>query len=635
MKYQTISLCMIVKDEEKTLERCLLSVKEIVDEIIIVDTGSTDKTLEIARKFTTNIHFFEWNGNFSEARNYATQFATSDYVLSLDADEYLEADSKHLLLEPLTKSYYFLRIRNVIRPGIVDNHSFTRLFRRDIGFIYKGAIHEQINITDFPHLEGEGLSVLIHHEGYNKKIMQEKNKNTRNMKIIEEELNENPTAFGYFNLGTQYKSIAQHEKAVQAYRKSYAINPNTTFAPKMLVFMIQSLYHLKRFPDALHVAKDAALLYPTYTDIRYEIGVVYKKLKYFKDAEISFLKCLELGEVNDYQFSSLEGVGSYLSNAHLAEIYGELGCRDKALHHIVESLRENRLHFASLRVFLELCRNMSNEDLVEQIKVLYKLDSSEEVTLLLQALYLLRHRLFATFAEYAQVKMSSEMKAWIHQMNEEMAMARQMWSMCEGFTEGSQRDLLYFAVVNQDIDFFKQYKNDFNMRIKEKGIFEKIINREKINEAEFSSEGELYFTSLCEDLLKSQKYDVVEYIMTKVHAPALRNQLAKMLFHYNFLELALDCILEPEKTSEKNEVYLLVGDILREMGSHGDAYHYYSKISVKNTSFNVLYRIYRLAAEVGDHEIEEECVKKMSKLSPVSEWAAKQPLANQSQAQYR
>ncbi|MGK0701623.1 glycosyltransferase family 2 protein [Priestia flexa] len=85
----SISLCMIVRDEEETLERCLLSVHHLVDEIIIVDTGSVDNTVKIAEKYTSNIFFLEWKDNFSFARNFSFSNATKDYILWLDADDYL------------------------------------------------------------------------------------------------------------------------------------------------------------------------------------------------------------------------------------------------------------------------------------------------------------------------------------------------------------------------------------------------------------------------------------------------------------------------------------------------------------------------------------------------------------------
>jgi len=94
----TLSLAMIVKNEEKVLARCLDSIAHIVDEIIIVDTGSTDKTVEIAKEYTTNVNYFEWIDDFSAARNYAFSKATCDYIMWLDADDYLEESEQEKLL---------------------------------------------------------------------------------------------------------------------------------------------------------------------------------------------------------------------------------------------------------------------------------------------------------------------------------------------------------------------------------------------------------------------------------------------------------------------------------------------------------------------------------------------------------
>ena len=91
---KTISLCMIVKDEEKVLDTCLNSIHDLVDEIIIVDTGSTDKTKEIAQKYTDKIYDFKWVDDFAKARNYSFSKATKDYIMWLDADDYLPEEEK-------------------------------------------------------------------------------------------------------------------------------------------------------------------------------------------------------------------------------------------------------------------------------------------------------------------------------------------------------------------------------------------------------------------------------------------------------------------------------------------------------------------------------------------------------------
>src|SRR3989338_5500840 len=101
MPKQTISLCMIVKNEEKYLEQCLNSVKDIADETIIVDTGSTDKTKEIAKKFKARVFDFKWSDDFSEARNESLKHATKEWILVLDADEIIDKNGLEKIKEAI------------------------------------------------------------------------------------------------------------------------------------------------------------------------------------------------------------------------------------------------------------------------------------------------------------------------------------------------------------------------------------------------------------------------------------------------------------------------------------------------------------------------------------------------------
>ncbi len=178
----TISLCMIVRNEAQNVELALQSACHFVDEVVIVDTGSTDNTIEICRKYTEKIYNFRWLNDFSAARNEAIKYATKDWILMLDADELLDQISAGLLKQSLGKQPVVDQVFSVLiydipadNPGqfikqpellnvkVNPAHQHTRLFRNHLGLQYKYALHEMI-----PHarddLRRSELRVL--HYGY-------------------------------------------------------------------------------------------------------------------------------------------------------------------------------------------------------------------------------------------------------------------------------------------------------------------------------------------------------------------------------------------------------------------------------------------------------------------------------------
>lgn len=150
----TISLCMIVKDEELTLERCLNCAKDLVDEIIIVDTGSKDKTVEIAKKFTDKVYYFEWIQDFAAARNYSFSKATKEYIFYLDADDIIsEEDQKKLkkLKSTINKSvdsvsmFYHLNVNKDGVPAL--SYRRNRLVKRSNNFKWYGRVHNYLQVS--------------------------------------------------------------------------------------------------------------------------------------------------------------------------------------------------------------------------------------------------------------------------------------------------------------------------------------------------------------------------------------------------------------------------------------------------------------------------------------------------------
>ena len=178
----TLSLCMIVKNEEDVLARCLSCMQDIADEIIIVDTGSSDKTKEIAASYTQNIYEFPWCDDFAKARNFSFSKATMDYVMWLDADDILTEENKKLLLslkQNLSSDTDMVMMKYDIAFDEQGNSTFSyyreRIFKRSMNFLWVGAIHEVIA----PQGNVFHTDIAICH----KKIKE--NEEARNLKIFE------------------------------------------------------------------------------------------------------------------------------------------------------------------------------------------------------------------------------------------------------------------------------------------------------------------------------------------------------------------------------------------------------------------------------------------------------------------
>jgi len=190
----TLSVCMIVKNEEENLPRVLSSIQGLADEVIVVDTGSTDRTVEIAKSFGAKVYFFEWCDDFSAARNESLKYATCDYVLWLDGDDEVpESEHEIIKRDLLLKrgNAFYLHIKNNMN-GVEDISLQLRVFPNKKRIRFSGRVHEQVirAVT----MAGIKISVseatIIHHGYYsNEEVLKKLN---RNIKILMEELKKDP-----------------------------------------------------------------------------------------------------------------------------------------------------------------------------------------------------------------------------------------------------------------------------------------------------------------------------------------------------------------------------------------------------------------------------------------------------------
>ncbi len=199
----SISACMIVKNEEELLPDCLESIRDWVDEIIIVDTGSDDKTIEIAKSYGAKIYHQKWEGNFSKHRNYSLSLASSEWVFIIDADERMVVDDVPVLMQTLQNKNVSIVSLNVF--NVYGNREETttflpsvRLWRRVLNLQYEGIVHNLLNLgMEHPVVR---VNARLKHLGYDLSPEKMHQKYIRTKTLLEKQLDENPdNAFALFN----------------------------------------------------------------------------------------------------------------------------------------------------------------------------------------------------------------------------------------------------------------------------------------------------------------------------------------------------------------------------------------------------------------------------------------------------
>lgn len=349
-----LSACLIVKNEELTLRRCLESLQGVVDEIVLVDTGSTDRTLDIAREYTSKIYHYDWDNHFAHARNESLKHAQGEFILVIDADEYLDDIKRHSLREQLTHieaDGFLVNILNYVGENgkIFSTRpvSVVRLFRN--GYFYDGSVHEQI--AEAIMKAGKQISKInldIHHVGYLNEIVTYKNKSSRNILLLKEELEKDPqNLFHLSNLLAEYIRLSNFHQALKIVKKSLDIirkKPPSSWdhiTARIFVFHITTLVGLQKNIEAEEIASKYIMVYPELAEFRTRYGMILAENGKFKEAIEQFNFARKLGDPKEALFDLVQGMGSFLAALMLGRCWIALGDKDTALQYYFTSFLEN------------------------------------------------------------------------------------------------------------------------------------------------------------------------------------------------------------------------------------------------------------------------------------------------------
>jgi tetratricopeptide (TPR) repeat protein len=331
---RTLSLCMIVRDEERMLGRCLAAAAPAVDEIIIVDTGSQDATIEIARSFGARVIERPWTGSFADARNASFEAATGDWLMYLDADEVLVADDVPRLraLTGHTWREAFSLVETSFTGELGDGaeltHTTLRMFRNRPEYRFDGRIHEQIADKLPSYAPGRigHTPVRIEHYGYLESVRSAKEKFQRNIELLRAQAAENDSdPFLHFNLGCEYAAAGDARSAVAELERSWSLLQgggavtSREWTPTLILVLVKNLRFSGRPHDALRWAQDGLELFPQLTDLVLEQGTAWQDLGDETRAEALYRRCLELGDAPTGH-GSIVGSGTFRPRLALAKL---------------------------------------------------------------------------------------------------------------------------------------------------------------------------------------------------------------------------------------------------------------------------------------------------------------------------
>ncbi len=326
-----ISLCMIVKDEEQNIRRCIESARSHVYEMVIIDAGSQDGTRGICESLGAKVYNFDWSDDFSAARNFGLKKASGDWILWMDADEelcMLDFAALQNMLEVQNPDLVCTRLLHYCGDKPADAYNSYRstgfrLFKNGIGLRFVGPIHEQLDISSL--IETVQMEptpfFYIGHYGYMQSAQAYKAQ--RNMEALVRQREREPdNAWLEYHMAAELYRLGELEQALQTVNEVILEFVQKGVVPPSLAYKLKYdiLVEQKKFEEAYPAIEKALSLYPDYVDLHYYKGKILYGLGRYDEATRAFIYALVLGE-SDPRYLIRTGVGSFKALFQLGQCY--------------------------------------------------------------------------------------------------------------------------------------------------------------------------------------------------------------------------------------------------------------------------------------------------------------------------
>lgn len=340
----SLALVMIVKNEEAVIGRCLNSVAPFVDEIIIVDTGSTDETLNILKNYKTKVYHLNWGNDFSTARNFALDHSSCEWNLVLDADEYI-TDWDPIAIQLLMKNNSKIGKIEILNEFLAeDGLNYERVWISRIfpsKCRYEGRIHEQV-FSDFPR---SNVPIRVMHDGY-----KEKEKFNRNLPILLEIIQTDPfNPYYHYQISKEYKGLKEFNKALDHLQTAYEnINEDASYAPNLIVDYLYAMIETGSLEAGVSVIEQSQDRLSFYSDFHFVCGLFLLELVMNNTAKYGhlvsqipkcYLRAIEIGE--NSMKESILGTGSFAAQHNLGVFFEVTGEQELAKKYYLKAAEHN------------------------------------------------------------------------------------------------------------------------------------------------------------------------------------------------------------------------------------------------------------------------------------------------------
>ncbi|MED1919547.1 glycosyltransferase [Bacillus thuringiensis] len=394
-----VSACVITKNEEQNLSACLESVKEIASEIVVVDTGSTDGTIAVAKKYQASVYHFDWIDDFSAARNFALSKASGNWIIFLDADEFLSEDSKKHIVSNLNraeeqkKDFILGMIVNIDKyvQKTINVSTHIRIFRNDPSIRYIGAIHERVmkNGSSMKILDAKDQISIIH-TGYSQETVQSKNKSERNLQLLFKEWDNHPNRSDLaFYISESYMINQNFEEALTYAQKALQFKNATLVGlyeknyVNVINCMLKLEYPQSKITETIHAAISS---HPEYPDFYFFLGDIYRASNRTRDAIEAFNEGIERStKLSMAQSSAYFNVTKVLTI--IGQLYLSLNELPQSVESFVKAIQLDKTNYRSLTEMLKVFSlHESWENTLSVISSLYDVrDDPRDILLLLNA----------------------------------------------------------------------------------------------------------------------------------------------------------------------------------------------------------------------------------------------------------